>query len=88
MLDSEEPNLKPVLVKQVLDLRQTKCPLNFVKTKLALEKLSLGDCLEIWIIAEAESAINIPQSIAKEGHQIIYKINEDDKQRLVIQRSK
>jgi tRNA 2-thiouridine synthesizing protein A len=88
MLDSEEPNLKPVLVKQVLDLRQTKCPLNFVKTKLALEKLSLGDCLEIWIIAEAESAINIPQSIAKEGHQIIDKINEDDKQRLVIQRCK
>jgi TusA-related sulfurtransferase len=74
--------------KAILDLRQTKCPLNFVKTKLALEKLALGECLEIWIIADAESAINIPQSIAKEGHQIVETVNEEDKQRLLIRRSK
>lgn len=86
MPDSEKPNLKSGRAKDVLDLRQTKCPLNFVKTKLALEKLSRGECLEIWIIAEAESAINIPQSIAKEGHQIMETINEEGKQRLIIKR--
>ena len=54
--------------KQTLDLRTTKCPLNFVKTKLALEKLAAGDILEVWILLESQSSINIPQSIAQEGH--------------------
>ena len=57
--------------KQTLDLRDTKCPLNFVKTKLALEKLILGDVIEVWIRVEAESAINIPKSIVQEGHQVL-----------------
>ena len=57
--------------KQVLDLRTTKCPLNFVKAKLALEKLSLGDVIEVWILAEGESAINIPNSMAQEGHVVV-----------------
>lgn len=57
--------------KQTLDLRTTKCPLNFVQTKLALEKLSPGELLEIWILTESQSAINIPQSIAQEGHTVL-----------------
>lgn len=60
--------MKPV---QSLDLRTTKCPLNFVKTKLALEKLAIDDVLEIWILTEGESAINIPQSIQQEGHRLL-----------------
>lgn len=58
--------------KQTLDLRTTKCPLNFVKTKLALEKLTIGDILEVWILTESQSSINIPQSIAQEGHEIVH----------------
>lgn len=58
--------------KQTLDLRTTKCPLNFVKTKLALEKLNLGDVLEIIILSDSQSSINIPQSIEQEGHSIIH----------------
>ncbi len=54
-----------------LDLRSTKCPLNFVKTKLALEKLAVGETLEIWILPEGESAINIPNSIRQEGHTVV-----------------
>lgn len=59
---------KPV---QTLDLRNTKCPLNFVKTRLALEKLQVGDVLEVWIQSEGESALNIPQSIRQEGHHLL-----------------
>lgn len=58
--------------KQTLDLRTTKCPLNFVKAKLALEKLNEGDILEIIILSDSQSALNIPQSIAQEGHTIIH----------------
>lgn len=57
--------------QQTLDLRGTKCPLNFVKTKLALEKLAVGDILEVWIDADGESAINIPNSIRQEGHEVL-----------------
>lgn len=56
---------------QTLDLRKTKCPLNFVKTRLALEKLPVNEILEVWINAESESVLNIPKSIQAEGHQII-----------------
>lgn len=77
--------LEPV---QTLDLRTTKCPLNFVKTKLALEKVSIGDVIEVWILAEAESALNIPKSIAQEGHQVIHSETETDgSQRLLIQKA-
>jgi tRNA 2-thiouridine synthesizing protein A len=70
--------MTPPTPKQTLDLRTTKCPLNFVKTKLALEKLALGDILEIWIATDSQSSINIPQSIAQEGHTIVYEDSHPD----------
>jgi sulfite reductase (ferredoxin) len=56
---------------EVLDFRTTKCPLNFVKTRLALEKLPMNSILEVWISAESESVMNIPNSIRAEGHEVI-----------------
>lgn len=61
-------NIKPIAT---LDVRKTKCPLNFVKTKLALEKLNDNDILEIWVDLDGESAINIPSSVTQEGHQVL-----------------
>ena len=72
---------------QSLDLRTTKCPLNFVKTRLALEKISIGEVLEIWILPSSQSSMNIPQSIRQEGHAIILDtVDEDGVQRLHIQK--
>lgn len=71
-----------------LDLRTTKCPLNFVQTKLALEKLAIGEYLEVWILPEAESAINIPKSIAQEGHRIVHDQTQEGLRILWIQRLK
>ncbi len=56
---------------EILDFRLTKCPLNFVKTRLALEKIPLNAFLEVWISATSESVMNIPKSIEAEGHEII-----------------
>lgn len=56
---------------EVLDFRTTKCPLNFVKTRLALEKIPLHAFLEVWISNESESVMNIPKSIQAEGHEVI-----------------
>lgn len=53
-----------------LDLRGVVCPLNFVKTKLKLEEMSIGQTLEILIDA-GEPMANVPRSIKEEGHKII-----------------
>ncbi len=74
--------------KQTLDLRTTKCPLNFVKAKLALEKLAVGDVLAITILTDSQSSLNIPQSIRQEGHTILaIETLDGNLQRILIQKS-
>lgn len=74
---------------QTLDLRTTKCPLNFVKTRLALEKLTMGEVLEVWILADSQSSLNIPNSIRQEGHAILREeALEDGLQKLWIQKAR
>lgn len=53
-----------------LDLRKTKCPLNFVKAKLALEKLSSGEVLEVLLLTTGDSALNVPKSFKQEGQAV------------------
>ncbi|MBK8189488.1 MAG: sulfurtransferase TusA family protein [Vampirovibrionales bacterium] len=60
----------PEIPARVLDLRQEKCPLNFVKASLALEKLNAGEILEVWVLADSESAQRLPASFRQEGREI------------------
>lgn len=55
----------------VLDLRRTKCPLNFVQARLAAEKLQAGEVLEIWLAAGSESELNVPNSLRQEGYSVV-----------------
>jgi TusA-related sulfurtransferase len=52
-----------------LDLRGTPCPLNFVRTKLRLEKLPPGSLLEVWLDA-GEPIEQVPDSLRMEGYGI------------------
>jgi len=61
-----------------IDVRRTKCPLNFVKARLALEKLPVGAVLEVWVDTASESVMNIPQSMAASGHRVIRQEALDD----------
>jgi len=50
--------------------------------------LPVGGVLEVWILADSQSALNIPQSIQQEGHTIVLDETEaDGLRRLKIQRS-
>lgn len=60
-----------------LDITREVCPLTFVKTKLSLEKLSVGDILEVRLRA-GEPLINVPKSVKDEGHEIISIVEEKD----------
>ncbi|MFM7425779.1 MAG: sulfurtransferase TusA family protein [Elainella sp.] len=52
-----------------LDLRGTPCPLNFVRTKLRLEKMPPGALLEVWLDS-GEPMEQVPDSLKMEGYGI------------------
>lgn len=60
----------------ILDLKGTPCPINYVKTKLVLENLDSGDTLEV-LLDEGEPMDNVPKSLENDGHQIV-KIEKQD----------
>lgn len=53
-----------------LDLRGTRCPMNFVKTKLKLDEIERGELLEI-ILDEGDPIRNVPRSVEAEGHEVL-----------------
>ena len=52
-----------------LDLRGTPCPINFVRTKIQLEKMQPGTLLEVWLDA-GEPVEQVPDSLRMEGYGI------------------
>ncbi len=57
-------------IKKRINLHGVVCPMNFVKTKLALEDLASGERMEV-ILDEGEPMLNVPRSLKDEGHRII-----------------
>ncbi len=52
-----------------LDLRGTPCPINFVRTKLYLEKMLPGGLLEVWLDS-GEPIEQVPDSLIMAGYQV------------------
>ncbi|MBW4506850.1 MAG: sulfurtransferase TusA family protein [Scytonematopsis contorta HA4267-MV1] len=52
-----------------LDLRGTPCPINFVRTKLFLEKMQPGSLLEVWL-DPGEPIEQVPDSLTMAGYQV------------------
>jgi sulfite reductase (ferredoxin) len=53
-----------------LDLRGVPCPLNFVKAKLALESVSVGEVLEL-LLDEGEPVKNVSAGLAEQGQEVL-----------------
>ncbi len=51
------------------DLRGVKCPLNFVKAKLFLDRITSGEQLRIYL-DDGAPIENVPRSVRREGHEI------------------
>jgi TusA-related sulfurtransferase len=60
-----------------LDLRGTPCPLNFVRTKLRLEKMPPNQILEVWL-DKGEPIEQVPNSLQMSGYQILQTIEHSD----------
>ncbi len=73
--DNDTPQQTPATTEAsaqttVKDFRGVACPMNFVKTKLALASLNGGDLLEIWL-DDGQPINNVPGSVKLEGHTIV-----------------
>ncbi|MDY7004636.1 MAG: sulfurtransferase TusA family protein [Cyanobacteriota bacterium] len=68
-MDSQPQIQQQKIPDAQIDLRGTPCPINFVKTKLHLEKMMPGEILEVWL-DPGEPIEQVPDSLIIEGYQI------------------
>ncbi|WP_413204675.1 sulfurtransferase TusA family protein [Rhodospirillum sp. A1_3_36] len=59
-----------------IDITGEVCPMTFVKTKLLIEKMKHGDCVDIRLKGR-EPLKNVPQSASELGHEILSLIPEE-----------
>lgn len=61
-----------------LDLKGTPCPLNYVKTKIRMEEMEVGQIIEV-ILDDGEPIRNVPLSLKQDGHEVLSQDKIDDK---------
>ena len=71
------PGGKTETKNRLIDLRGVACPLNFVKAKLELEKISVGQILEV-LLDDGEPVRNAPASFVEQGQEVMEVKNVGD----------
>ena len=69
------------IIKEI-DLLDEICPMTFVKTKLAIERINKGQRIKV-IFNSQEAKINVPKSLSEVNHKIIA-IKNIDKEKFYI----
>jgi len=69
-----------------IDLRGTKCPMNFVKTKVAMAGMKSGEILEVWL-DDGEPVENVPRSTKLEGNKVLNQENLGDYWKVLIEKA-
>jgi len=70
-----------------LNLRGVHCPYNYVRTKLKLEEMAVGEILAVTVDA-GEPARNVPRSVADDGHRVIEMTPLDSALRVIVEKRK
>lgn len=69
--------LDAVPADAVLDVTADVCPMTFVRTRLALDRLAAGATLLV-LVKGAEPLANIPATARAQGHRVLAEIIEAD----------
>ena len=69
------------VIKEI-DLLDEICPMTFVKTKLAIERINQGERIKV-IFNSQEAKTNVPKSLSEVNHKIIA-IKDIDKEKFYI----
>ena len=73
-------------VDERVDITDVVCPMTFVKAKVAMEELEIGQVLAV-TMNDGEPVQNVPRSIKEEGHQILKLTdNGDDTYTLIVKK--
>ncbi|MFN3598168.1 MAG: sulfurtransferase TusA family protein [Aquificaceae bacterium] len=62
--------MEEVKYHKELDIRGDVCPFTFVKSKLALEQMEVGEVLRV-IVDYKPSAESVPKSMKEEGQEVL-----------------
>ncbi len=82
---TQPPTITETSVDSFKDFRGVVCPLNYVKTKLALEQMKGGQTLSV--LLDEEGARNVPASAAADGHEVLSVTREEDHWRVLIRKA-
>ena len=52
-----------------IDVRGVGCPLTWVRTRVALDRIATGEALEVLLLA-GEPLENVPRTAEEEGHRV------------------
>jgi len=69
--------LLPEAADQHLDITSEVCPMTFVKTRLALDRLAPGQTLLVRMRGE-EPSRNVPRTAIEQGHAVLSQHNRPD----------
>ena len=61
---------------KIIDLKNETCPMTFVKTRLELEKINVGEKLKVYY-SNLEAKENVPKSLSEIGHKVLETKNID-----------
>ena len=73
-------------IDERVDITDVVCPMTFVKAKVAMEEIEVGQILAIKM-NDGEPVQNVPRSVKEEGHQILkLEDNEDGTYTLIVRK--
>lgn len=64
-------------IDERVDITDVVCPVTFVKAKVAMEELEIGQILAVRM-NDGEPVQNVPRSFKDEGQQILKLMNNED----------
>jgi tRNA 2-thiouridine synthesizing protein A len=77
-----------IKVDKTIDIRGQVCPYTFVRSKLAIEKMNVGEVLEI-ILDHKAAVENVPKSMENEGQKVLVVEQTSEKEwRIVVRKDK
>ncbi len=75
-------------VTREIDITRDICPMTFVRTRLALDKMAPGETLLVKLKGE-EPLRNVPRTATEQGHEVLLQETDPDGiSRLLIRRGK
>ena len=75
-------------VTREIDITRDVCPMTFVRTRLALDKMAPGETLLVKLKGE-EPLRNVPRSATEQGHEVLLlQTDPDGVSRLLIRRGR